>query len=109
VVREVTKKQVQKLCELWRRRLGLLDWSVTIVLDKDLPTAGLAEWDVNYTARISLLPSTKLVMERVLVHELVHLVMYRWTKPSRDVEATVEHMTAAFLQAYRRRSKNVLL
>jgi hypothetical protein len=106
----MTKKQVGALAIVWQERMLLDDWSITVVVDATLPTAGHCEWDPNYSAKISLLPGNPRIMERVLVHELCHILMHRWDKPKAAVESTVEHLTNAFLRAYpaRRRRKPVV-
>jgi hypothetical protein len=124
--RSVEKEFLDKKLALWKQRLGLVDWVVTITFSKqsDLRpgTLGNIHWDPdNKTAEIRVLDSSNaerlsaaelLEFENTIVHELVHLELSALPKTDdsrRDEEAAVNRLAAALLEMDRKDSSASLL
>jgi hypothetical protein len=119
--RSVEKAYLDKKLTLWKQRLGLGGWVVTLTFSKqsDLRpgTLGNIHWDPdNKTAEIRVLDSPNeerltaaelLGMEDTIVHELVHLELSALPKTDAsrtDEEFAVNRLAAALLELDRKDS-----
>jgi len=91
----MTKTRAQKLLKEWQAELKLRDWTVKLVVDKTLADHGNINWDdLTKDATIWLYPAKEdAIVEKVIIHELLHLVFLKWTE-MRDVEECITHMTS---------------
>lgn len=102
----MTKAALGKLCALWQERLLLQDWAITIELDRALESWGLNEWDDVYrTAKITIHPDGPEGIEFFVIHELLHLRLYR-SRLTEDLELVINLLSRTLLNAYHRKQKS---
>ena len=79
---------------VWQSRLKLGDWTVVLMVDKTLTDHGNIKWDdLTKDAILWLYPAKEdAIVEKVIIHELLHLVFRKWTK-TKDLEECITHMT----------------
>lgn len=94
---------------IWQDRLKLGDWTVTdLTLEPPAKMGGELghnEWDLaDHTSKIRIdRKQSAYGVQRILVHELVHLRLAQWPTVHYDdpnLEAAVWAITDAFLAAY---------
>ena len=95
----------QELLEKWKRRLGLLDWTIKLRVNckpEEMAMSnvvGCTEWsESGRTAIIEIIDpeyyGERIVpfnFEKTLIHELLHLKMSFWCQNDDDVEDRVMH------------------
>lgn len=104
----MTPSRLHNLCLIWQDRLKLTDWTVTTELHPPPEMEGESghnDWCLDdRSSAIKIDRKQKAYdIQRVLVHELVHLIVARWpTAVYNDphLEAAVWGITDAFLVAY---------
>lgn len=106
----MTKPALVKLTALWQERLLLQDWGVTVEFDKEISyegreVQGRVEWDAReMTARVLLRPAEPEVVESTLIHELLHLRLFK-VRVTEEVELVINLLARAFMKAHHRKKR----
>jgi hypothetical protein len=91
----MSKTKLNKLLKFWLEELKLGGWTVTLVTDPTLVDHGNIQWDdLTKDATLWLYPTKDYArIEKVIIHELLHLVHKKWTKVN-DLEEAIIHLTS---------------
>ena len=107
------QKPLARLCRTWQRRLRLQDWRVEVRFapSEEFPKdeqARVEYDDTELTATILLQDQGEPeVIERTLVHELLHLRLAAWEAPygHPPVETAINLLADSLYAGYRRRRR----